>query len=846
MIEKIVNAIKTWALRIVRWQKKTEKHENVVSNQAERGEEAEPLLKDTSNTVSDFRSPPTTTSENCEREQVFASSGEIESKASVGSSDVFSATKPIETSDVSKQSDATAGDMTSDFMSAKYRESEQIRSISDPPGDTLEKDREDEVKSDVSRSKEAEMKTPFSSDSPSVSNQNAVSVTDSSSGFTSGVRNRDRVFEENFESSDVELQEIKTQTDNATAENLSSDFVSAGSRKSEEELVADKPSKEELNKNGKGDTEPDSSPTEETEIEFSGEAGDEFAAPGSGGSPGVSIRDAVGPPDTLSGSASSEKREKKSSKLPRQMPARRTPRSTAVKPSEKRTSQPSMQGPELICRYGSEDGKWEIVLSMPNEMSDSVEVRHDEKLLLVREGEYRLSSFSGNITVACPDGKISEFRLFDGESPLIFKLKNSGEGHGQRIRAITRGHFCLFVPSDWTRSGNPSDDCEGCVDPKFLAHHFFRGQDDSTDCIGGFEECKLLTGEGFVLQGERVMDDSENGDLFVGSPPSLSPAQGIACAQIGEERPGGWKSGNFNPVDDPLEKRLDGRQGRFFVRVYNDEASLVDSGEFRYCSNLAAILVNDERYTPDTPMIPSPRGHPTAILQFIGIEGIAVHPKLENDNPYVAFEQDGTIQVKPSCPENDETVWSLFSERGTVEIVIRLPRIWWKFQCLDVDSGEWLDEPSDMTREEFRERAKEGVCIRLSLPSRVKTGFAGFNDDLTRKFNAADELPFDWFVDYPEIAQFLDSTAELKIRFGDEELTLVRIVPEMSLQELPFVRVKRPGGGWRCGKGFSIGELENAGLFASDAKRLGIRVDGRRRSAHQYNTDILVEVMKNA
>ena len=135
------------------------------------------------------------------------------------------------------------------------------------------------------------------------------------------------------------------------------------------------------------------------------------------------------------------------------------------------------------------------------------------------------------------------------------------------------------------------------MDPEFLAHHFFRGNDDSTDCIGEFEECKLLTGEGFVLQGKQVMDDSENGCLFVGSPPGLNPAQGIVYAQVGEERPGGWKSGNFNPADDSLEEVLDGRQGRFFVRVYNDEASLVDSEEFRYCSNLAEILEMTNRTT---------------------------------------------------------------------------------------------------------------------------------------------------------------------------------------------------------------------------------------------------------
>ena len=857
MTEKIVNAIKTWVLRIMQWQGKTEECEDTVDNQDEQGKEVKPLSENTGNldsAVSDFLPPPATPSENREGEHIPAPSGKVEPEVSVGSSDVFSSSRPIEPS-VSKRGDAMVVDIPSDFVSAKHSESERVRSIPDPSGNALKKDREDDVESNAPLSKEAktkssgeagnEFKVPLSSDSLSVSNQNADSAIDSSSGFMSSVRNRDKIFEGSPESSDVELQEIKTQKHDATAENVSSEFVSAESRESEEERVVAEPSKGEPEKDEKDDTEPAPSPTEETETEFSGEAGDGFAAPRSGDSSGISNRDTASPTDTVSGSAGGEKREKKSNKLPRQMPARRMPRNTVVKPSE-RTSRLPMRGPELICRYGSEEGKWEIVLSVPNEISDSVEVRHGEKVLYVKDGECKLSSFSGNVTVVYSDGKISEFRLFDGKSPLIFKLKNHGKGHGQRIGAITRGHFCLFAPSDWTRLGTSSDDCEGCVDPEFLAHHFFRGNDDSADCIGEFEECKLLTGEGFVLRGKQVMDDSQNGCLFVGPPPSLNPAQGIVYAQVGEERPGGWKSGNFNPVDDSLEEILDGRQGRFFVRVYNDEANLVDSEEFRYCSNLAEILVDDEPYDPNVPMLPSPGGHPPTILKFMGTDGIALNSKLKNDNPCVTSGQDGTIGIGASCPENDETVWSLFSERGVVEVAIMFPRVWWKIQRLDMDSGEWLDKPFDMTREEFRDRAEEGVGIRLSLPSSVKTGFAGFNDDLPLEFNVAEKLPFDWFIDYPEIVQSLYGAAELKVRFGNESLTLVRIVPEMSLRELPFVRVRRHDGGWRCGKGFSIGELKNAGLFASDAKRLGVRVDGRRRSVHRYNTDILIEVMKDA
>ena len=438
MTEKIVNAIKTWVLRIMQWQGKTEECEDTVDNQDERGKEVKHLSENTGNldsAVSDFLPPPATPSENHEGEHISAPSGKVEPEVSIGSSDVFSASRPIEPS-VSKRGDAMVGDIPSDFVSAKHSESEQMRSIPGQSGNALKKDREDDVKSDVPPSKEAktkssgeagnEFKALLSSDSPSVSNQNADGAIGSSSGFTSSVRDRDKIFEEIAESSDAESQEIKTQKHDATAENVSSEFVSAESRESEEERVVAEPSKGEPEKD---DTEPAPSPTEKTETEFSGEAGDGFAASRSGDSSGISNRDTASPTDTVSGSAGGEKREKKSNKLPRQMPARRMPRNTAVKPIET-TSQLPMRGPELICRYGSEEGKWEIVLFVPNEISDSVEVRHGEKILYVKDGECKLSSFSGNVTVVYSDGKISEYPLFDGKSPLISKLKNRGKQHG--------------------------------------------------------------------------------------------------------------------------------------------------------------------------------------------------------------------------------------------------------------------------------------------------------------------------------------------------------------------------------------------------------------------------------
>ncbi len=58
--------------------------------------------------------------------------------------------------------------------------------------------------------------------------------------------------------------------------------------------------------------------------------------------------------------------------------------------------------------------------------------------------------------------------------------------------------------------------------------------------------------------------------------------------------------------------------------------------------------------------------------------------------------------------------------------------------------------------------------------------------------------------------------------------------------------LRKHGGidqGTRTGRGFSRGELEAVGLDVKKALKLGIPVDKRRRSVHQWNIDMLKQYL---
>lgn len=68
----------------------------------------------------------------------------------------------------------------------------------------------------------------------------------------------------------------------------------------------------------------------------------------------------------------------------------------------------------------------------------------------------------------------------------------------------------------------------------------------------------------------------------------------------------------------------------------------------------------------------------------------------------------------------------------------------------------------------------------------------------------------------------------------------VKVKP--SVKSPVLIRDRGKPSKLRPGRGFSIRELESAGLKLEDAKRMGIPVDPRRRSCHEWNVELLKEI----
>lgn len=588
--------------------------------------------------------------------------------------------------------------------------------------------------------------------------------------------------------------------------------------------------------------------------------------------------------------------------------------------------------PELICRKALESSHWSLTLSIPSG-ANITSVMQSGAPLDASTGACKIPSVASGLTIVHESGETTDMPLFDS-GPLIFKFSKNWSGDGRKVRAVTKGHFIIVAPRDWHRTGKVPVEPEACEDPGFTAHYFYRRSDSVEEDAGGFEEwAPELTDSKFRLEGNVLFDCHDRGDLFGGDVPQLRCGSEVAWARVGNEGGGAWRGENFNPSERELADVLNGRQGSFFVRVYDKNATLLDSGEFRFAKHLKQILINGEPFSRTSLLLPSADGHPRAKLQFVDADGTVKQPRLDEDSAGSKLMPDGTIVINRH-PGSDHLRCALVDAEYSVEVAIVIPRIWWRLEGGGEASKRWRDKAFALSRSEFRRRAHKGQGLRIRLPQCVKAVQAGFGEDLDSRYpndGSGCLIPLLEFVDSQQVDEVLLEDALFNLQLdrssadsvelpimrltadplpepppeiiefkavttaGAGKLTATlhwttrnaggasaRIEPDIGEVDLngsvdvrpggtgtytlkltkpgfpaatrsvacmiqprarpglqPRPQVIRTGGGWRCGNGFSRGEVRAVGFTRSTAAWAAIPVDKRRRSTHSINVESL-------
>ena len=420
-----------------------------------------------------------------------------------------------------------------------------------------------------------------------------------------------------------------------------------------------------------------------------------------------------------------------------------------------------------------------------DERTQIQDVRQNEESLNKESDYYRLPSFSDQLTVIYADGRKINIALFE-DKPLIFKLPRHWKGIGRKVSGITSGHYIVIAPEQWERKGHVPIAPDGCSDSRFMAHYFHRDE-ISSSYIGGFRQYEFsLLKSGYELIGKRVFDDSEDGDLFVGAVPTLRTPQQVSHARTGSEDENGWRGENFRPAEQALSEILNNRQGRFFIRIYDENVALLDSGEFRYMRDLNEIRIDGEPYTKDTILLPPSSGYVPATVDFVGANGANIRPILPPELYHVTL-QGSELIVNPH-PDGNKIACTLRSESGCVSIIIDLPFVWWRMERDGDGPDEWRDKPLVMSRQEFRDLAYGEAAVRLRLNSRIKAVHVGFDDESSQSYrrdvkNGDLLIPLVDFVDYSQIDKRLTIDASLTVACDGALFTLIRVsadpIPEI-------------------------------------------------------------------
>ena len=550
-------------------------------------------------------------------------------------------------------------------------------------------------------------------------------------------------------------------------------------------------------------------------------------------------------------------------KPPIDAPGQRGPKNPHNPRSDDDSTSQTTIYPELLWRELEVGQTSEIVLSVPNECEVVKCVVQCQISLTKNDNcEYLLPDYRGELIAKYSDDTEHKISLITDKMPLIFKTSKNWKNPGRKVKQITVGHFIVVTPKTWTRLQNAPVSPLSCTNSEYMAHFFYADEHSSDKQPDGFNECgEIFAARKFELIGTNIEDSSDDGCLYIDPVPKLELKDDVLWFRVGEEG-GNWKGENFRRTNNGcFEQVLHNRNGHFYIRVYEDLGServtLVDSDQFRYSNELKKILLAGEIFEELPYRCPSPEGHRELILKFVDAKNNPIIPKLKSKDCCCEVRENGETLISNSS-DCDRTTWVLPHSKGSIEVEIKLNRVWWRLDIPDTSQKPFQDTPLEMSRSKFKKWAKKkcAIVLLLGTADAVRVGFNGNLDRTVKSENSENdvktvELGMSEFADYTEIEEHDDDDAEFQVQIGEEFFAIVRILDEVNPTPEPgpvsimenHVFVK---GRIRSGRGFSQSELCQAGLTKNHVNIYKIRVDPRRRTSHETNVNKLRSMTINA
>lgn len=237
------------------------------------------------------------------------------------------------------------------------------------------------------------------------------------------------------------------------------------------------------------------------------------------------------------------------------------------------------------------------------------------------------------------------------------------------------------------------------------------------------------------LVGHRVFDGSERmGALFGQQLPILRGHADdfwgeIATIVVGEEGRGRsrWRHA-VEPVrgasdQDLVEIRRHFDCGWFFVRLYNSDAELLDSFDFRFVRSLREIGLRDLSFLPGS------SGHRPVAAEFTHEGECEIVPKTAARGVVASSPRPGvTVATIPATPEADETLWLLSARPGRpVETTILVERLWWAVGDERTNPTTWTDMPVELTASDFLPTSHRALWFHVHRPQHLTEILLGFD-----------------------------------------------------------------------------------------------------------------------